>query len=198
MKREKRLRARKKPAQTRSRETVDAVLEAAARILTRDGYARATTNRIAEKAGISVGSLYQYFPSKDAILVALVARHMDEVRARMLAALATDGTVEVRLERAITSLLEFHQREPELHRILVEEVPHPAELREQLDDIEEELVEAVEALSDRKALGAGAWLVVHAIETLTHHWALHPPKGVSVASFAAELAAMVSVPLRRR
>ena len=69
---------RRKPKQERAVATVDAVIEAAARILIDDGYARLTTNRVAERAGVSVGTLYQYFRSKEAILEALVQRIADE------------------------------------------------------------------------------------------------------------------------
>lgn len=65
---------RKAPRQHRSRELVEWILEAATRILAADGLAGLTTNRVAALAGISVGSLYQYFPNKDAIVVALVER----------------------------------------------------------------------------------------------------------------------------
>ena len=54
---------RKSPAQSRSRATVEAILDAAAHILVTQGFAAASTNRIAEKAGVSIGSLYQYFPN---------------------------------------------------------------------------------------------------------------------------------------
>src|SRR5262247_3195924 len=62
---------RKRPVQERSRSTVDVILEAAAQVLERDGYAAATTDLIAERAGVSIGTLYQYFPNKDSILLAL-------------------------------------------------------------------------------------------------------------------------------
>ncbi|MCO6186404.1 TetR/AcrR family transcriptional regulator [Rhizobium sp. L1K21] len=74
MKKAERLNPRKKPHQTRSSATVDTLLEAAARILQEEGLERFNTNRIAEKAGFSVGSLYQYFPSKEAMLTALIRR----------------------------------------------------------------------------------------------------------------------------
>ena len=64
---------RKLPRQDRSRATVDAILEAAARVLVKEGFERTTTNRVAEAAGVSVGSLYQYFPNKEAILFRLQA-----------------------------------------------------------------------------------------------------------------------------
>ena len=67
---------RKKPRQERSVATVDAILDATARVLCTTGYDRASTNRIALAAGVSVGSLYQYFPSKEALVAALAARHM--------------------------------------------------------------------------------------------------------------------------
>ncbi len=69
--------SRRKPKQERASQTVDIVLEAAAQVLLREGYARATTNRIAERAGVSVGSLYQYFAGKDAIFAALLDRAFD-------------------------------------------------------------------------------------------------------------------------
>jgi len=70
---------RKTPSQTRAMRTVDTLFEAATRILASEGEAGFTTNRIAERAGFSIGTLYQYFPSKEAIVVALVRRHRDRV-----------------------------------------------------------------------------------------------------------------------
>src|ERR1700693_2443208 len=70
---------RKLASQERSRATVDALLEATTRILIKEGYDKASTNRIAEVAGVSIGSLYQYFPSKEALVAAVVARHMQQV-----------------------------------------------------------------------------------------------------------------------
>ena len=67
---------RKNASQGRSRATVDALVEATARVLLRDGYDRASTNRIAMAAGVGIGSLYQYFPSKDAITVALIGQEI--------------------------------------------------------------------------------------------------------------------------
>src|SRR3569833_3611546 len=63
---------RKDASQDRSRATVDALIEATARILVREGFDKASTNRIAEKAGVSVGSLYQYFPCKEALVVVVL------------------------------------------------------------------------------------------------------------------------------
>ena len=65
---------RKNASQDRSRATVDALVEATARILVKEGFDKASTNRIAEAAGVSVGSLYQYFPGKEALVVAVMSR----------------------------------------------------------------------------------------------------------------------------
>src|SRR5215831_2912861 len=78
---------RKMAAQERSRATVDALLSATARVLVRDGYDHASTNKIAEAAGVSIGSLYQYFPSKEALVAAVIDRHMGEMMAVVRASL---------------------------------------------------------------------------------------------------------------
>ncbi len=79
---------RKRPRQTRSAATFDLVLEAAARILERGGLAAFNTNAVAAKAGISIGSLYQYFPTKEAILTELIRRKRQQLLARMQQAAA--------------------------------------------------------------------------------------------------------------
>src|ERR1700722_13701556 len=73
--------ARKTPAQKRSVATVAAILEAAARILETQGLEAYSTNAVAARAGVSIGSLYQYFPSKDAITRALISRGAEELLA---------------------------------------------------------------------------------------------------------------------
>lgn len=79
--------ARRAPVQRRSLATVEAILEATIQILDRSGLAALTTNAIAARAGISVGSLYQYFPDKQAVLEALLTRHAGRVQGMMAAAL---------------------------------------------------------------------------------------------------------------
>src|SRR5439155_25257373 len=70
---------RKNASQERSRATVDALIEATARILVREGFDKASTNRIAEVAGVSVGSLYQYYPGKEALVAAVIDRHQQKI-----------------------------------------------------------------------------------------------------------------------
>ncbi|MDN6884889.1 TetR/AcrR family transcriptional regulator [Variovorax sp. CAN2819] len=117
---------RKAPRQQRSRVTVDAIVEAATRVLARRGWARFTTNEIAAVAGVSVGSLYQYFPDKLAIAEAIRQRHLDEVLAA-LSGSDEDGDAPAplprRVERFVDGVIAAHSVDQALHRVLVDEVP---------------------------------------------------------------------------
>jgi AcrR family transcriptional regulator len=114
---------RKKPVQGRSRATVDAVLVAAAHILEDRGLAGFNTNAVAERAGVSIGSLYQYFPSKDAILVALMEQSLAVFSATM--AEAIDGAPGDSLGEDLTFMMQMgrvtHLRRPNLVRLLEDE-----------------------------------------------------------------------------
>ncbi len=103
--------ARKAPRQARSRATVEAILEAATRILEEQGLAGLSTNQIAERAGVSIGSLYQYYPARDAILAELVRRMRLSMSDRLLAAI--EAAQPLTLEDAVPKLLEaaLHQYE---------------------------------------------------------------------------------------
>jgi AcrR family transcriptional regulator len=80
--------SRKKPQQARSNDLVAAILEAALQVLAREGAQRFTTTRVAERAGVSVGSIYQYFPNKAAILFRLQSDEWRETTNMLRAALA--------------------------------------------------------------------------------------------------------------
>lgn len=77
---------RRRPSQARSRSKVECLLEAAAQVFRAEGY-NATTNRIAERAGVSIGTLYEYFPNKEALLLSLAERHVTEAESGITAAL---------------------------------------------------------------------------------------------------------------
>src|SRR3954470_21450248 len=115
---------RKLPSQERARATIDALLTATARILVKEGFDRASTNRVAEVAGVSVGSLYQYFPGKEALVAALVERH----QAEGFAARSPDPELlTLPLEQLATKLVEAmlraHGVNPPLHKVLLEIAP---------------------------------------------------------------------------
>lgn len=103
-------RPRKIPSQQRSRFTYEVILEAAARVFDAEGMA-ATTNRIAERAGVSVGSLYQYFPDKQALLHELTLRHIDHVETAFTDALDRIRTTRPALETVVAELVTLAARE---------------------------------------------------------------------------------------
>jgi AcrR family transcriptional regulator len=121
----RRLSPRKTPLQERSRATVEAILEATTHILVRDGYAKLTTNRIAERAGVNIASLYQYFPGKEAIVAELRRRHGAEQRAEVREVLARSSasSLESTIRSLVSSGIAGHARAPRLHRVFTEELP---------------------------------------------------------------------------
>jgi AcrR family transcriptional regulator len=118
--------SRRVPHQRRARATVEAILEAAVRVLKRDGVAAITTNRVAEIAGVSIGSIYQYFPDKRAIFIALHRRHVEEIDRRVEHALIAQTTapLEALLQSMVDAMVEAHSADPELHELLSTQVPH--------------------------------------------------------------------------
>jgi AcrR family transcriptional regulator len=121
---------RRPPKQERSQETVAVLIEATERVLTKEGYRAATTNRIAEVAGVSIGTLYHYFPTKEALIEALVHRMWEEelklVEAR--AALVLDAPVGVAVREVVHAFVEMVQRREALVRRWYAEVPHLGQL----------------------------------------------------------------------
>lgn len=100
------LKPRKKPTQSRSTVTVDAIVEATIRILRQDGWAACTTTRIAALAGVSVGSLYQYFPNRNAIAVEIIRQRTRTYLAAVLAAdLTGAATPDEAVDRAIAAFV---------------------------------------------------------------------------------------------
>jgi AcrR family transcriptional regulator len=176
---DRRLRPRKQPGQQRAMETRQRLLEAAARVFSRYGYAAGTTNRIAEAAGHSIGSLYQYFPNKDAILVELATAHA-HAGVAAIGRLADGGTLPGRLEDKIRvfvrAAIDNHRDDPALHRVLFEEAPRPAELLQFLHTAQRQAITTAETLlaADPQVtvtdVSMAARLVVTAIESLVHRF----------------------------
>jgi AcrR family transcriptional regulator len=203
----RRLTPRKLPKQARSAATVEAVLEAAAQVFERHGYAAGTTNRIAERAGVSIGSLYQYFPNKDAILVALVHRHLAESLVALephLKKLQAGENFEEILPGVVDAMVSMHAFAPSLHRVLFEETQLPPTLRAELEELEDQLVDlTAQALAaDTHSAPAdprlAARIVINTIEALTHRLVLHPPPGVTTEAIAHEITELVRAYLERR
>ncbi len=174
--------ARKRPSQKRSQETVVAIVDATARVLKRDGYDHMSTNKVALAAGVSIGSLYQYFPSKEALVAALMERHFDEIRALFEeeAQRLAGVPLEVAVRAIIKRTIEAHQIDPILHQAL-EQVPRIG-LLQKFDDVQERgrtlvhqyLLVSHESLRP-KDLEIAADLIASLIEMVSHGAVLRHP-----------------------
>ncbi|WP_341312023.1 TetR/AcrR family transcriptional regulator [Paraburkholderia sp. IMGN_8] len=184
---------RKHASQERSRATVDALIEATARILVRDGFDKASTNRIAEKAGVSVGSLYQYFPSKEALVAAVVERHNQELMEVVRAALAEVAVLpmEQAVRKLVAAAIQAHRIDPGLHRVLAEQIPRTGRPgnTEVLNRETYALFRAyLEAHCDEFRevdLGLATFVCVTSIEALTHTAVLDHSESLSDEAFEA-------------
>ncbi|WP_433170525.1 TetR/AcrR family transcriptional regulator [Actinoallomurus sp. CA-150999] len=179
---DQRLRPRKRPGQQRAIETRQRLLDAAARVFSQYGYAAGTTNRIAEAAGHSIGSLYQYFPNKDAILVELATAHAQAGIAaigRHLDGGPLPKSLEGKIRLFVRAAIDNHRDDPALHRVLFEQAPRPPELLEFLHAAEQRAVAAAGELlaADSQVtvtdIPMAARLVVTAIESLVHRFFAH-------------------------
>jgi AcrR family transcriptional regulator len=113
---------RHRPQQARSQERVDLILDTAAEFIAEVGYEAVTTNAIAERAGISIGSLYRYFPDKDAILRGLTVRHLEQLRAIYDRVFTEDLAylpLEVVLDRIVDPFVDLHVACPAFKQILL-------------------------------------------------------------------------------
>lgn len=163
-------RPRRKAKQERARETVDIVMEAAARVLTERGYAAATTNRIAETAGVSVGTLYEYFANKEEVFDALIQRELEAlVVAVQGQKLSPDIPVDEKLAQLVVAAMGAMRFGPEFLRAL-EQVPgasfqrHLAEARRLVTRFVKEILEAHRSELRVTDLDLAAFMVVAAAE----------------------------------
>jgi AcrR family transcriptional regulator len=196
-----RLAPRKRPVQQRSRETVEAILEAARQVFAAQGYAGGTTNRIAQRAGVSIGSFYQYFPNKDAIVVALMERHMTETTANYEAVMrqadAADLEVAEVVRHFVLSMLASYQQDPAFYRVLFEEAPRPLGIHAARARIHEAVAQALTPQIGRlvstqlRHPAVSAHLLVVVATSSVRHFVLHPPLGLRPEVFADELIAMI-------
>lgn len=174
---------RKRPRQQRSKATVDTILEATTRVLKKHGFDGLSTNAVAAQAGVSIGSLYQYFPNKEALCAALIDRHMEDMNAAIFAELTRVAVMPIaQAARAVVELtIRAHSVDPDLHRVLTEQVPRIgklARLRE-LDEICHRMVAGLlAARKDELAIrdpDLAAFILVSTIEAVIHRAALLYP-----------------------
>jgi AcrR family transcriptional regulator len=154
------LKPRKSPRQSRSAQTVEAILEGAARILETRGFDGYTTNAVAERAGVSIGSLYQYFPGKDALTRALIRRETGRLLAEA-APFADLPDADRALEGVIGAAVAHQLRRPTLARLLdVEEARLP--VGDDVEAVSAVIVGTLGRILDRSDLpGAASPEAVH-------------------------------------
>jgi len=174
---------RKSASQKRSLATVEALLDATARVLTKVGYDRASTNRIAATAGVSVGSLYQYFPNKEALVAALVARHNREMLALLSDALKEVASLDLApaIAKLVRAAVDAHLVDPALHRVFDEQVPRMGQLAK-IEALEGETFRLVRRyLEQRRSeiavrdLDSATSILVTTVEALTHQFVIRRP-----------------------
>jgi AcrR family transcriptional regulator len=121
---------KKRPVQQRSRDTFDALVDACTGLLTERGYARTTTNHIAERAGVNIASLYEYFPGKDAIVAQVAERMVERVLARLArgAARVMDGGEDRAVRAWIELIHDTIAREKKLVAVFLYQVPYTNQL----------------------------------------------------------------------
>lgn len=193
--RKRRLSPRKKPRQERSRATVEALLEATAGILVRHGYAKLTTNRIAERAGVNIASLYQYFPRKEAIVAELRRRHGAETRATLRAVLAEHkaGELESTIRTLVSVGVAEHAHDPRLHRVFTEEMP--ALGYREVEAIDAPIFEAMRQFlreADVRNVDLALWMIATASGAVLDHAAVERPEDLSNGVIAEELVTLLS------
>lgn len=160
---------------------MEVLLEAAAQVFLRDGYEAATTEAIAERSGFSIGSLYQYFANKEAMLVALAELHIDlgsERIARRLAE-ARGRSIEAAVEVVVAEMFDHHAEAPDLHRIIFYDAPLPETLDHRVQQNHQRFAEVVHAFLHTRPEGAQitypvVYLAVHTVEAIVHEHTLRP------------------------
>jgi AcrR family transcriptional regulator len=190
---------RKQPQQQRSRAMVERIVGAGREVLLRDGYDAFSTNRVADQAGVSPGSLYQYFPNKAAIITAVIDRYSDEVADRVAGAL-TDRLGEFgpqMVRDTAGALLDALAANAALLRVVMEDLPaaRNKDRRQGLEARVRELLVAYLAARPGHTRStdhaATAWVLVMAIENLTVRYVLDEP-AISRELFLDEVVALCS------
>lgn len=191
---------RKHPVQARAKATVDAIVAAAAQVLIAHGYERTTTARVARRAGVSVGSLYQYFPNKEALVAALIERHADELvdTVRDVLQRHSHATLGACVRAAIDATITAHRLDPRLHKILHEQVPRVGQLGKAMHanevitrEVERSLRAHAEELRPTLDPAIAATVIETVIDAIAHKAVLERSTPLAGETAASEAYALV-------
>ncbi len=191
--------ARKLPRQPRAQVTVDAIVTAVERVLEQHGAAGLTTNRVAEIAGVSIGSLYQYFPNKEALVGAVIERYVGHTFAQCSAAVAASGALPLpaAVERVAFAITTAYANLRPIHRWLIDLRTAAAfheRFRRALDGLVAEVAAALAARADVRLADppATAFVLVHGIAGIVDAVGARE-LGADVGPIVAEAARLVRV-----
>lgn len=192
---------RKLPRQERSVVTVEAIFEAASQVFSENGY-DVTTDKIAERAGVSIGTLYQYFPNKDAVLFGLWKRHAIEAEAmvdRFMDVFLKNHDKDDGMIRLIVDyMIALHQENPGQHRLFSDEMPRPPSIIEHIKAFEEKCIRSLEILLESagdvrlKNLAVSARIIYQTLEGVIHHYILYNSESMDQEEFSQELCDMLN------
>ncbi|WP_063737076.1 TetR/AcrR family transcriptional regulator [Streptomyces sp. RTd22] len=193
------LQPRKQPRQVRAELTRQRILTAAAHVFAEYGYAAGTTNRIAEQARISIGSLYQYYPNKDAILVELVGRHLDDgiAATRHHWDEELPDSLEGILRTHVRAVIENHHHDPHLLRVMFEQAPRSPELLAKVVRFQQELIDYAQELIETRPevrvedTYVAARLLVSTVELVIHQL-IAEPDPIDATRLENEIVAMLT------
>ena len=167
---------RKEPRQARSRATVEAIIHAGARVLAERGADGFTTNAAADVAGVSIGSLYQYFPDKSSLIDAVRHRHLDDVLGVVREMGQGNRPIPQLVEDLVDGMIAVHSIQPELHRVLLDEAPHHDGSRSIHGTFESEYLGRYKAIiaasqegNESAALDVKAQVLSSAVEGVIHN-----------------------------
>ncbi|MDR7086908.1 AcrR family transcriptional regulator [Aeromicrobium panaciterrae] len=174
---------RKTPRQERSRAMVERIIAAGQTVLLRDGYEKASTNRVADEAGISPGSLYQYFPDKEAILAAVIDRYAAEFSTQLTAVLADrlDEPGPALVRASFEGLLDVLTENIEFLRLVVEVLPRSQSgswagaLEQRISDLVTAYLSINKSQTSITDPAASAWILVRMVEHLSVQYVLEQP-----------------------
>jgi AcrR family transcriptional regulator len=190
---------RRKPRQSRAQATCDAIITATAQVLVKDGYDAVNTNHVARVAGVSVGSVYQYYSSKEALVMAVMERYRAAGLAELEDGIArmSGSTLREALRHIIRQVLTSKAANPRLHQVLVEQLPRMRQLQP-VDPYTARIHRAVRAFLEPHAhalrprdLDMAAFIVVSTVESLTHVALTDRPEYLTRESFVDELCTLV-------
>lgn len=195
---------RKEPVQERSRRTVEAILTATAQVLVAQGYEKTTTATVAERAGVSIGTLYQYFPNKESLVAALVKAHIEELFDMIDAALerSRDLPLEDSLRNLLRAGLDAHRVDPALHKVLTEEMPRKADWAKAFD-VSKVLQEKLAAELQSRVAGLRptqarmiAFVLETCVEALAHRAVVDAPDWLKSGALEREASTLLTEYLR--